>query len=595
MRTTNSARVRAASGDRSNGAGSRNSSLSGVDSNSISRTRDIVSLVAGSGEFKKEDLERLARSGGRNRDADSQNGNGFSRGNRDGNARGDNRGNSRGDRARGDNRGAANVQGRDRARERDRDGAGYRGRDDRKPAVHPAQADSPAASFVRERPNQAGGERSGASGRGRSQGADRSRANDRSRAPARHGGAAALSGGGRSSGGRSSIALPSDGKQRIVREKGKKGGCVKEIIDPARFVKKAVVVEKAEYAPTHGFNDFGLNERILKNVEAKGYVRPSPIQDKSIGLVMEGKDVVGIANTGTGKTAAFALPMIHKLIHDMEAKALILAPTRELAQQIQEEIISFSKNCGIRTVLIIGGNSINVQTRDLAKNPRVVIGTPGRLKDHINQGTLDLSGMTYTVLDEVDRMLDMGFIRDIRSIFSHVPKQRQSVFFSATIDKEVERLILDFAKDPVTVSLRENVTADGVDQDVVWYDDNADRIEKLHDLLIKGCEKTIIFDDTKRAVEKLGKELNKRGFRVDQIHGDKSQGQRTRAIRRLKADEIDVLVATDVAARGIDVSDITHVINYSQPVTYEDYVHRIGRTGRAGKTGKAFTFLQKGM
>ncbi len=556
MRTTNSARVRATPGDRASGALPRNSSYSGVNTESLSRTRDIVSQVASSGDFPAErrapaenrTANRPARSaggasgrnGGRARTAESR-----SRSDR-----------NRNDWSRDENRAAAQNFSRDRNQE----APSVRGRASGGPSLHPAAAERVAAP-----------------------GQDRNRSRSRPDAQGR---------------GRQAFSLPSDGnggKQRIVREKGKKGGCVKEIIDPARFVKKAVFVEKAEYTPTNGFGDFGLNERILKNVEAKGYVKPSPIQDKAIGLVMDGKDVVGIANTGTGKTAAFALPMIHKLIHDMEAKALILAPTRELAQQIQEEIISFSKNCGIRTVLIIGGNSINVQTRDLAKNPRVVIGTPGRLKDHINQGTLDLSGMTYTVLDEVDRMLDMGFIRDIRSIFSHVPKKRQSVFFSATIDKEVERLILDFARDPVTVSLRENVTADGVDQDVVWYRDNDDRIEKLHDLLIKGCDKTIIFDDTKRAVEKLGKELKKRGFRVDQIHGDKSQGQRTRAIKRLKEDEIDILVATDVAARGIDVSDISHVINYSQPVTYEDYVHRIGRTGRAGKTGQAFTFLQKGL
>lgn len=568
MRTTNSARVRATSGDRRNGADSRNS-------DSLSRTRDIVSQVAGSSDFRADDFIRgKDRSRDRNRNEERPN-----------------------------------------STERGGNGPAHRSQGNRNPSNHNQrsvktyadfardESRSAAQSFERDRRHETAQDRTRSGGRGNSFGGAGQRGDDSRSAGSRgtgsrrtaNPGSAGHSGGIRNPG--SGHALNASGsaggRQRIVREKGKKGGCVKEIIDPARFVKKAVIVEKTEYVSTHKFSDFGLNERILKNIEAKGYVTPSPIQDKSIGFVMEGKDVVGIANTGTGKTAAFALPMVHRLIHDMTAKALILAPTRELAQQIQEEIISFSKNCGIRTVLIIGGNSINVQTRDLAKNPRIVIGTPGRLKDHINQGTLDLSGMTYTVLDEVDRMLDMGFIRDIRAIFSHVPKVRQSVFFSATIDREVERLILDFAKDPVTVSLRENVTADGVDQDVVWYRDNDDRIEKLHDLLIKGCEKTIIFDDTKRAVEKLGKELKKRGFRVDQIHGDKSQGQRTRAIRRLKEDEIDVLVATDVAARGIDVSDISHVINYSQPVTYEDYVHRIGRTGRAGKTGQAYTFLQK--
>ncbi len=543
MRTTNSARIRASS----DGArGDRSGRNSGISADSLTRTRDIVSLVAGSGDLPREITPRKNDNrAGRGRPAEA------SRGRPQGTAprspsQGD-RGPSQGIQAR---QGLGSNQG------------------SQSPERHPAAPGSRAAGG-RGRNTAAGGRASATSGR----------------APA--------SGGRAPASGRAGFASTAAPNGRIVREKGKKGGCVKEIIDPARFVKKAVVVEKTEYVAAHAFGDFGLNERILENIKTKGYVTPSPIQDKTISLVMEGKDVVGIANTGTGKTAAFALPMVHKLIHDMTARVLILAPTRELAQQIQEEIISFSKGCSIRTVLIIGGNSMNVQNRELAKNPRVIIATPGRLKDHIRQGTVSLSNVTYAVLDEVDRMLDMGFIRDIREIFSHVPKTRQSVFFSATIDKEVERLILDFSKDPVTVSVRENVTADGVDQDVVWFRDNEDRIEKLHDLLIKGCEKTIIFDDTKRAVEKLGKELKKRGFRVDQIHGDKSQGQRSRAIRRLKDDEIDVLVATDVAARGIDVSDISHVINYSQPVTYEDYVHRIGRTGRAGKTGQAYTFLQK--
>jgi ATP-dependent RNA helicase RhlE len=259
-----------------------------------------------------------------------------------------------------------------------------------------------------------------------------------------------------------------------------------------------------------------------------------------------------------------------------------------------EEMLIFSKGCNLKIALLIGGASMNIQKRDLRYNPRIVVGTPGRIKDHISQGTLDLAHFNRVVLDEVDRMLDMGFIKDITAILSRVNPVRQSLFFSATMEGETEKLIGRFAKNPVTVSTRVGETADSVEQDVIWFRDKDDKIEKLHDLLIKGgCEKTIIFDDTKRLVEKLGKELLARGFKVDRIHGDKSQAQRSRAIKRLKTDEIDILVATDVAARGIDVSDITHVINYSQPNMWEDYIHRIGRTGRAGKTGKAFTFLQK--
>ncbi|MFA6506657.1 MAG: DEAD/DEAH box helicase, partial [Treponemataceae bacterium] len=211
---------------------------------------------------------------------------------------------------------------------------------------------------------------------------------------------------------------------------------------------------------------------------------------------------------------------------------------------------------------------------------------------HIGQGTILLNFFNRIVLDEVDRMLDMGFITDVESILSKVSKSRQSLFFSATMDKKIESLIKRFGNDPVTVSTREGNTADGVEQNVVYYSGASEKIDKLHDILIGvGCTKTIIFDETKRSVEKLGRELHSRGFKVDYIHGDKSQAQRARAIKQLKSDEINVLVATDVAARGIDVPDVSHVINYSTPASYEDYVHRIGRTARAGKTGFALTFL----
>jgi superfamily II DNA or RNA helicase len=380
----------------------------------------------------------------------------------------------------------------------------------------------------------------------------------------------------------------------VVEAKNGRGGRVKQYIDPDRFVRDAVIVEQEEYVPQNRFEDFKVHKRIIANLVAKGYVSPTPIQDQTIQLVLDGKDVVGIANTGTGKTAAFSVPIIHDLITNMDNRLLVMAPTRELAQQIVEEMLSFSKGCGFKIALVIGGASMNVQEKALKQFPRIVVGTPGRIKDHIGQGTLDLSRFNRVVLDEVDRMLDMGFIKDITSILSKVNPKRQSLFFSATMEPEIETLIKRFSRDPVTVSTRTGVTADSVNQNVIWYRDKDDKLEKLHDLLISGDRgKTIIFDDTKRLVERLGKELAARGFNVDRIHGDKSQAQRSRAITRLKSGEIDILVATDVAARGIDVSDVTHVINYSQPNTYDDYVHRIGRTGRAGKTGQAWTFVQK--
>jgi superfamily II DNA/RNA helicase len=359
-------------------------------------------------------------------------------------------------------------------------------------------------------------------------------------------------------------------------------------------VRTAKTVEEVEYIPEHRFEDFKVQKRIIQNLLDKGYETPTPIQDQTIQLVLDGNDVIGIANTGTGKTAAFAVPFINDLVTHMDNRLLIMAPTRELAQQILDELLSFSKGCNLKIALLIGGASMNMQQKALKTFPRVVIGTPGRIKDHIGQGTLDLSRFNRVVLDEVDRMLDMGFIRDITAILSKVNPSRQSLFFSATMEAETESLIRRFSRDPVTVSTKTGVTADSVNQDVVWYTDKNDKLEKLHDLLISGvCGKTIIFDDTKHAVERLCKELVARGFNADRIHGNKSQAQRTRAISRFKSGEIDILVATDVAARGIDVSDVTHVINFSQPVTYDDYIHRIGRTGRAGKTGQALTFLQK--
>jgi ATP-dependent RNA helicase RhlE len=373
-----------------------------------------------------------------------------------------------------------------------------------------------------------------------------------------------------------------------------RGGRVKQYIDPNKFIRGAVAVEQEEYIPQNRFEDFQVHKKIIGNLLAKGYETPTPIQDQTIKLVLEGKDVVGIANTGTGKTAAFAVPLIHDLVTNMDNRMLVLAPTRELAQQIVEEMLSFSKGLGFKIALIIGGVSINPQIKTLKQFPRIVVGTPGRIKDHIGQGTIDLSRFNRVVLDEVDRMLDMGFIRDITAILSKVNPKRQSLFFSATMEPEIEALISRFSHNAERVSTRTSVTADSVDQNVIWYRDKDDKIERLHELLIKGDRgKTIIFDDTKRLVERLGKELAARGFKVDRIHGDKSQAQRSRAIARLKSGEIDILVATDVAARGLDVSDVTHVVNFSQPNTYDDYVHRIGRTGRAGKTGQAYTFVQK--
>jgi ATP-dependent RNA helicase RhlE len=372
------------------------------------------------------------------------------------------------------------------------------------------------------------------------------------------------------------------------------GNRSKQFIHPSRFIQEATITEKVEYVAKHSFEDFAVHRKILDNVILKGFKQPTAIQDQTIPLVLEGKDVVGIANTGTGKTAAFGIPMIHDLMTHMDHRAIIIAPTRELAEQIMEECFTFGKGCGLRSALLIGGASMHLQRRDLRYNPRVVVGTPGRIKDHVQQGTLPLQLFNFVVLDEVDRMLDMGFIDDISGILSRVSPNRQSLFFSATMEPKIARLIEQFSKTPVTISTKQGSTVDSVSQNVIYYSGGNDKLDKLHNVLIaEGCSRTIIFDETKRSVERLGKELHARGFKVDEIHGDKSQAHRSRALQRLKSDEINILVATDVAARGIDVSDITHVINYSTPNSYDDYVHRIGRTGRAGKAGVALTFLSR--
>jgi ATP-dependent RNA helicase RhlE len=361
-------------------------------------------------------------------------------------------------------------------------------------------------------------------------------------------------------------------------------------IDPARFVKLATASKDTVYQPVHTFEDFAINPHIKVNLTRLGYSVPTPIQDQAIPMALEGKDVIGLANTGTGKTAAFGVPILNRLSAEQHSRALIIAPTRELAQQIEAEFRQIAQGSGIRGAVLIGGTSMSPQTRDLRANPRIVIGTPGRIKDHVERRNLNLATFNVVVLDEVDRMLDMGFVNDIRTIFGQTAHDRQSYFFSATMDDRVNRLIQDFAAGAVTVSVKSGVTADNINQDMVRYSSISDKLDKLHDALLAGG-KVIVFDETKRDVEKLGKELILRGFKADSIHGGKNQGQRQRALKRFKDNEVSVLVATNVAARGIDVIDVTHVINYSLPQTYDDYIHRIGRAGRAGRTGHALTFV----
>lgn len=377
-----------------------------------------------------------------------------------------------------------------------------------------------------------------------------------------------------------------------TRQKTNKRG--KEYIHPSRFIQKAKPRDVEVYEPTHAFDDFAMHQSLKDNLANKGIATPTPIQDQSVPHGLVGNDIVGIANTGTGKTIAFALPVLHKLITDPAARALIMAPTRELAQQIEDECRMIAKGSGIHGALLIGGVPMGPQLNDLRYEPRIIIGTPGRIKDHLERGTLDLSDCNIVVLDEVDRMLDMGFINDMRTILRQVAESRQSFFFSATMDNKVRSLIDTFTTDAMTISVKTGETSDNVEQNVVHYDSNSDKLEKLHDLLIQeDLNKVLVFDETQRSVERLSRELQGRGFKADAIHGGKTQGQRQKALNKFKRSEVTILVATDVAARGIDVADVTHVINYSTPQAYEDYVHRVGRAGRAGRTGYALTFIER--
>ncbi len=363
--------------------------------------------------------------------------------------------------------------------------------------------------------------------------------------------------------------------------------------DTSMFISKAVITEEVvHFIPEHMFTDFNIAESLKKTIVAKGYSAPTPIQDRVIPHIINGQDVVGIANTGTGKTAAFLIPLINKVILNPKEQVLIMVPTRELAIQIEEELHGLVKGMKIYSVCCVGGANIRPQMQALRYHNNFVIGTPGRLKDLLERKYINLANFKSVVLDEADRMLDMGFIGDMKYMMALMPKDRHTLFFSATMSREIEVLIKDFLNEPVSISVKTQDTSKNVDQDVIRVKAGDVRIELLHDLLIKPeCTKVLIFGRTKHGVEKLSNELIRKGIKADSIHGDKNHARRQRALKAFKEHQLQVLVATDVAARGLDISGVSHVINYELPATYDDYIHRIGRTGRGGKHGKALTFV----
>lgn len=367
--------------------------------------------------------------------------------------------------------------------------------------------------------------------------------------------------------------------------------------DISKFVNRAAVTEVIpEFVPEHRFEDFAFGPKLAANIAARGYTTPSPIQDKAIPHALRGEDLVGLAETGTGKTAAFLLPLMERTLARPNDRVLIVTPTRELAVQIADEFNSFGKGLPLGITILIGGVGMEGQKHALRRNPRFVVATPGRLLDLASQRALDIASFTVLVLDEADRMFDMGFQKDLQKIIAGMPRRAHTLCFSATMPDEIQHLVSKVLRNPAVISVKKRDTSKNVDQDVIRVRTREDKFTKLCELLKEPeFNKVLVFARTKHGTERLGRVLSREGFSAESIHGDKSQNQRQRALDRFKRDAAQVLVATDVAARGLDISGVSHVINFDLPASYEDYIHRIGRTGRAGRAGVAITFIEEGI
>jgi len=363
--------------------------------------------------------------------------------------------------------------------------------------------------------------------------------------------------------------------------------------NPTMLVKKAATepMPVSSYTAINQFDSFVLHPQLMQNVLDRGYKDLTPVQDQVIPLVLSGKDVVGIASTGTGKTAAFLIPLIHNLFSQPSGRVLIMAPTRELAVQIDSEFRLFARGMGLYSSLCIGGASMSRQIDSLRRGADFVIGTPGRLVDLEKRRILNFNSFSVIVLDEVDQMLDMGFIPVMKYVIAKLPQNRHSLFFSATLPSKLDGIVNSFLTNPVQVKVSAEKSSAHVNQDIVKINGQS-KVEVLHDLLNRdGFDKVLVFGRTKYGLDKLARALFAKGLKVAAIHGNKSQGQRQRALKQFKDNYVQVLLATDIASRGLDIDSVSHVINYDLPQTYEDYIHRIGRTGRANKTGTALSFV----
>jgi ATP-dependent RNA helicase RhlE len=347
------------------------------------------------------------------------------------------------------------------------------------------------------------------------------------------------------------------------------------------------------YMIKNNFSDFYISASVLKNIKDKGYLIPTPIQDQAIPAILAGRDVLGKANTGTGKTAAFLIPLIEKVLKNRDEKILILTPTRELADQIKNELRAFTTGLNIYAALCIGGENIKGQIYNLSRFNNFVIGTPGRIEDLISRGHLNLQNFRTVVLDEADHMVDIGFLPSIKRMIGMLPQKRQSLFFSATVNDKVKSIIASFVHNPLIISVPSANKTANINQKIIRISPPNTKVDELMKMLRSDeFHKILIFGRTKHGVQKLTEKIVDSGFKADSIHGNKNQNQRGRVIDKFKKDIIQILIATDVASRGLDIPDVSHVINFDLPATEEAYIHRIGRTGRANKTGFALTFIE---
>ena len=394
---------------------------------------------------------------------------------------------------------------------------------------------------------------------------------------------------------------------KIFKETGKQNKFQSSQLNPPRnnrfnkkplnsdlFVKKAQPVIETQYKSSLAIRDLPVNKSIISNLLRKGYVSPTEIQERSIGPILDGLDLMGLAQTGTGKTGAYLIPLAHNLLGKKPSfQVLVITPTRELAIQIDQEFKSITQGLFLYSECFIGGTDVRRDLAKLGKSYHFIIGTPGRITDLVHQNVIDLSLFNTLILDEFDRLLDMGFSPDILKIVDGMHNRQQTILFSATENTGQKSIINKLLHRPVEVRLKNgNLSGDNIDQEIIKVPEGENKMDVLLRLIKDPAfEKVLIFVDTKHGVSKICKNLRRAGIKADEIHGNKSQNYRINALEAFKSRKINVLVATDVAARGLDILNVSHVINYQQPQSMDDYIHRIGRTGRAGKSGKAYTFV----